>query len=99
MEIAAIIFLLGGFFFTFVAALGVIRLPDFYSRLHASGKCETLGMVLSFIGLAIYEGFTLTSMKLFFIVIFIFLANSTGIHILSRAAYRSGVKPWIRKGE
>ncbi|MBZ4686675.1 MAG: monovalent cation/proton antiporter, MnhG/PhaG subunit [Clostridiales bacterium] len=99
MAIVAIIFLLGGFFFTFVAALGVIRLPDFYSRLHASGKCETLGMVLSFLGLAIYEGFTLTALKLFFIVIFIFIANPTGTHILSRAAYRSGIKPWTRKGE
>ncbi|MFZ7104891.1 MAG: monovalent cation/H(+) antiporter subunit G [Peptococcaceae bacterium] len=99
MKIIAGIFLLFGFFFILVAALGVMRLPDFYSRLHASGKSETLGMLLSFIGLALYEGFTLTSIKLWFIVLFILIANPIGTHIICREAYRNGLKPWTRKGD
>ncbi|MBZ4654704.1 MAG: monovalent cation/proton antiporter, MnhG/PhaG subunit [Peptococcaceae bacterium] len=99
MKILAVLFLLAGFFFTAVAAIGVLRFPDFYTRLHASGKGDTLGIALSLIGLAIYEGFSLVSLKLMFIVIFIFLANPIGTHVLARAAFRSGVKPWTKKGE
>jgi len=99
VKFVALFFLLGGFFFTTVAAIGVIRFPDFYTRLHASGKGDTLGVAMSIIGLAIYNGFNLISLKLMFIVVFIFLANPIGTHVLSRAAYRSGIKPWVRKGE
>ncbi len=99
MKILGLILLFLGFFFILIAAIGVLRLPDFYTRLHASGKSETLGMLLSFLGLALYEGFSLTSVKLIFIVVFILLANPTGTHVISRAAYRAGLKPWMRKGE
>jgi len=98
VKILASIFLLTGFFFILVAAIGVLRLPDFYTRLHASGKSETLGMILCFTGLALYEGFTLTSAKHLIIIFFILLANPIGTHVISRAAYRSGLKPWTRKG-
>lgn len=99
MKILASLFLISGFFFILVAAIGVIRLPDFYTRLHASGKSETLGMILCFTGLAIYEGFNLTSAKHLIIVIFILLANPIGTHIICREAYRSNLKPWTRKEE
>jgi len=99
MKILGLILVFLGFFFILIAAVGVLRLPDFYTRLHASGKSETLGMLLSFLGLALYEGFSLTSVKLIFIVVFILLANPTGTHVISRAAYRAGLKPWMRKGE
>lgn len=99
MKIVAVLFLLGGFFFTAVAAIGVIRLPDFYTRLHASGKGDTLGIGLALIGLAFYHGYNLTSLKLLFIVVFIFLANPIGTHVLCKAAYRCGLKPWTQKEE
>ncbi|MDD4146671.1 MAG: monovalent cation/H(+) antiporter subunit G, partial [Clostridia bacterium] len=57
MKTLALIFLLSGFFFITVAALGVIRFPDFYTRLHAAGKGDTLGIALFVIGLAIHNGF------------------------------------------
>jgi len=97
MKILAVLFLLAGFFFTAVAAIGVLRLPDFYTRLHASGKADTLGISLSLLGLAVYEGFSLVSVKIILIAVFIFLANPTGTHVLAKAAYRSGVKPWTKK--
>ncbi|KJS85506.1 MAG: cation:proton antiporter [Peptococcaceae bacterium BICA1-8] len=99
MKIIASIFLLVGFFFILIAAIGVMRLPDFYTRLHASGKSETLGIILCFTGLAIYEGFNLTSVKHLMIIAFILLANPIGTHIICREAYRSGLKPWTREGD
>ena len=99
MKIIAILFLLTGFFFVVVAAVGVLRLPDFYSRMHAAGKSETLGMILCFSGLALYEGFNVTSIKFLIIAFFILFANPIGTHIISREAYRSGLKPWTRKGD
>lgn len=99
MKLVAVLFLMAGFFFTLVAAIGVVRLPDFYTRLHAAGKGDTLGLALSLVGLAIYQGFSLTSMKLIMIVILVFIANPIGTHVLCRAAYKSGVKPWTREGD
>ena len=72
----------------------MLRLPDFYCRLHASGNSETLGVMLSFMGLVIYEGLTLTSLKMIMIFLLIFLGNPIGTHILSKAAYKSGHHVW-----
>ena len=99
MKALAFIFLLSGFFFITVTALGLIRFPDFYTRLHAAGKGDTLGIALFIIGLAIYNGLNLVSLKLLLIVLFVFLANPIGCHVLSRAAFKSGLKPWTREEE
>jgi len=85
---------LGGLFFFFTGTLGLLRLPDFYARLHATGKADTLGAVWSLMGLAIYHGFSLTSAKIVFIGVFMFLAQPTATHAISRAAFRCGVQPW-----
>ena len=93
-EFIAGLFLAGGAFFLLASAIGMLRLPDFYCRLHASGNSETLGVMLSFMGLVIYEGLTLTSLKMIMIFLLIFLGNPIGTHILSRAAYKSGHHVW-----
>lgn len=97
MKALAVVFLLGGFFFTAVAAIGVIRFPDFYTRLHAAGKGDTLGIALSILGLAVWHGFNLVSLKMCLIVLFIFFANPIGTHVLCRAAYKTGIRPWTGK--
>lgn len=94
----AAFFIVFGFLFVCVAAIGVLRLPDFYTRMHASGKSETLGMMLSLFGLAIYHGFNLVSLKILLISLFILLANPIGSHAITRAAFYSGLKPW-KKGD
>lgn len=93
-EFIAGLFLAGGAFFLLASAIGMLRLPDFYCRLHASGNSETLGVMLSFMGLVIYEGLTLTSLKMIMIFLLIFLGNPIGPHILSKAAYKSGHHVW-----
>lgn len=96
-EFIAALFMLGGAIFFIASAIGMMRLPDFYTRIHASGNSETLGCMLSFIGLMIYEGATLTSLKIALVFIIVFLANPIGSHILSKAAYKSGHKVWTLK--
>lgn len=93
-EFIAGLFLAGGAFFLLASAIGMLRLPDFFCRLHASGNSETLGVMLSFMGLVIYEGLTLTSLKMIMIFLLIFLGNPIGTHILSKAAYKSGHHVW-----
>ena len=94
-DIFATVFLLSGFFFFTTATLGLIRLPDFYARLHATGKGDTLAALWSLAGLAVYNGFTLTSAKIVFIAVFLFLAQPTATHAISRVAFRCKVQPWI----
>jgi multicomponent Na+:H+ antiporter subunit G len=100
----AIFLLLGLLFFT-GGTIGLLRLPDFFCRMHATGKGDTLAVLLSLIGLAIYNAFSggfstasiLVSVKIVFIAIFWFLAGPTATHAISRAAFRCGVKPWTLK--
>ena len=93
-EFIAGLFLAGGAFFLLASAIGMLRLPDFYCRLHASGNSETMAVMLSLMGLVIYEGLTLTSLKMIMIFLLIFLGNPIGTHILSKAAYKSGHHVW-----
>ncbi len=92
------VFLAIGCFFVVVASIGVVRFPDFYSRMHPAGKADTLGQMMILVGLMVYEGFTLTSVKLLFIILFIFIANPTATHAIANAAYTAGIKPW-EKGD
>jgi multicomponent Na+:H+ antiporter subunit G len=92
-----------GCFLMLVAALGLVRFPDFYSRMHPAGKGDTLGQGLVLAGLivaAIATGETwVVWMKLVLIILFIFVANPTATHALARAAWITGVKPWIPEPE
>ncbi len=93
------IFLAGGVFFLLVGSIGLLRLPDFYTRLHATGKCDTLGVGLIILGLLIYHLFyysqyPLVPVRLVFLIFFIFIANPTATHAILKAAYRTGLKPW-----
>ena len=78
----------------FVSALGVIRLPDFYTRLHASSIGETFGLVLAGVGMVIHQGINLTSAKILLIIVALFLVNPIGTHLIGKAAIRAGEEPW-----
>jgi len=106
MSIVAILFMLAGAFFFTMGVIGFLRFPDFYSRMHATGKGDTLGAVLMLTGLALYNlhsgfllGNILVSIKLMFIAVFWFLANPTATHALLRAAFDSGLVPWTKDGK
>jgi multicomponent Na+:H+ antiporter subunit G len=76
-----------------------VRLPDFYTRLHAVSKAETLGVVLTVSALVLAAGPSLLAAKLALVAVFLFLANPTSTHALARAALRTGLRPWGRDTE
>ncbi len=96
--VLSVICILGGIFFFTTATIGLLRFPDFFARLHATGKGDTLAVLLCLIGLAVYEGISLTGLKIVFIAVFMALAQPTATHAISRAALRRGIQPWT-KGE
>ena len=98
-QVIAIILISLGFFLITVAVIGVLRFPDFYTRIHASAKIDSLGVALTLVGLAVYIGLSLASVKIIFIAVFIMLTNPISTHLLAKAAYHSGVGVWKRKEE
>jgi multicomponent Na+:H+ antiporter subunit G len=93
LEILAALLVVVGTFFGFVATVGIIRLPDLYSRLHAASKSDTLGSVLSLAGLALVLGLRTESLKLVFLLVFLFLTSPTAAHAIARAAKEQDVEP------
>jgi multicomponent Na+:H+ antiporter subunit G len=91
--ILANVLLILGLFFILAGVLGVLRLPDFYTRLHAMGKCDTLGVTFVLLALAIYAGVSLVTVKVLLLLVFIALANPVATHALGRAAMKSGLAP------
>lgn len=84
-----IVLLIGGSFFFLVGTIGLIRLPDAFTRMHATTKCDTLGAGMILVSLMIYQGFHMISLKLFIVLLFIWLTNPTAAHIIAKAAYNS----------
>jgi multicomponent Na+:H+ antiporter subunit G len=87
IHLIAGLFLLGGSFFFLVGVLGLLRMPDIFSRIHTTTKGDTLGIGMILIGLMILSGFTLTSLKLLIILILVWLTTPTSAHLIAKAAY------------
>jgi multicomponent Na+:H+ antiporter subunit G len=105
MTPAAVVLISIGAFFMFTGTIGFLRFPDFYTRMHSTGKSDTLGIVLAFTGLALYNldhGLTLSSflvsLKIMFIAIFWFIGSPTVTHAITRAAFKSKIEPWTKDG-
>lgn len=91
-----------GAFFGGVAAVGIVRLPDIYTRAHAASKSDTLGAVLALAAVALAIQTNLSTVKAVFLLVFMFLTNPTAAHAIARAAQDQGVRPWTvddREGE
>ena len=93
--LASIICIAGGLFFVLAGAFGVLRLPDFFTRLHAAGMTDTLGAELIILGLMIQSGFTQMSLKLVLVGLFLLLTSPTATHAVASAAHQAGLKPLL----
>ena len=91
--------MLGGGFFLFVGALGMVRLPDFWSRLHAASIIDSAGMGLILVGLALQGGLTLATAKLLLILLFLAVTGPTAAHAVANAAFVSGSRPLDMVGD
>ena len=98
----SVVFILAGCFFFATSTIGLLRFPDLYARMHATGKGDTLAVLLLLVGFSIYHvahhGAILDSIRLLVVAVFMFLASPTACHAICRAAFRCGVKPWTREG-
>ena len=92
------VLLMAGSFFVLTGALGLLRLPDVYARMHAAGITDTLGAGLFLGGLAIQGGLGLVTVKLALILVFILFTSPTSTYALANAAFSSGVKPVGKDG-
>jgi len=87
------ILLLSGSFFMVVAGVGVLRMPDVFTRLHAAGIKDTLGAGLTLVGLMLYGGLSLVTVKLLLIWLFLWFTSPVASHSVARAAILGGVRP------
>ena len=91
--------LMAGSFFVLTGAVGLLRLPDVYARMHAAGITDTLGAGLFLGGLMIQGGWTLVTVKLAMILVFTLFTSPTATYALANAAYSGGVGPVGKDGE
>ena len=87
--------LTAGGVFCVISAVGLIRMPNFYTRMHAASVTDTLGAGLILLGLILQAGFTLVSAKLLVIGVLLFFTSPTATHALARAAFVRGVVPTL----
>ena len=80
-----------------IGAIGMIRLPDVFQRMHAAGIIDTLGVGLILVGLILQAGWSAVTIKLVLILVFIFFTTPTATHALAQAALNGGVKPLLGK--
>ena len=85
--------------FVLIGGIGVLRLPNFYTRLHASSLTETMAALLIFLGLMLQSGLTLATLKLLAILAFLLLTAPTASYALANAALQSGVRPEAKQQE
>lgn len=79
-----------------IGGLGILRLPDVFARMHGAGMIDTLGLGGILAGLMIQAGFTLITVKLVMIVVFVFFTSPMTTHALARACLHGGVRPAAR---
>jgi len=104
MNILVAFLLIFGLIFFTGGSIGILRLPDFYSRLHPAGKLDTAGqfVAMSAIALFLLQDFNLqnflTATKIVLIVIFVYITSPTATHAIVDAGVRAGLSPWTKEG-
>ncbi|MGH8563355.1 MAG: monovalent cation/H(+) antiporter subunit G [Gammaproteobacteria bacterium] len=96
MSLIGIAFMIIGLFFLVVAAIGMVRLPDVFTRSHAVGLTDSVGALFLLTGLALYQGLGGNMVRVLLVLALMYLLNPVITHATVRAALRSGLKPWSK---
>jgi|TARA_B100001079_G_scaffold204885_1_gene178614 multicomponent Na+:H+ antiporter subunit G len=96
ISLVSSLFITTGALSILVGLLGVYRMPDFYTRLHAASIIDTLGAMLILFGLILYYGLNIVSLKLLLILIFILITTPTAAHALAKSALHGNLKPILK---
>jgi len=92
-EAIGVVIIAVGLLFDFFGCVGLVRLPDIYTRLQAATKCVTLGTCFVLLGVLVYDGVTATGVKALLCAAFVLATSPTAAHAIARGAYRAGVEP------
>jgi multicomponent Na+:H+ antiporter subunit G len=95
LDLLSWILLVGGSVFAVIGGIGLVRLPDFFSRTHAGGVTDTMGAGMILAGLVLQAGLTLVGWKLLLIGVLIFITSPTSVHALAQSALAHGVRPLL----
>lgn len=93
-NLLAALFVILGSLFALVASVGILRLPDFYTRVHAASKAGTVGSALALVALAIVSVQTAEVLRAIAAIVFFFLTAPIAAHLLGKAAYTAGYRMW-----
>ena len=91
-------FIVAGSVFVLIGGIGLLRLPDFYTRIHAAGITDTMGAWLILFGLMFSAGWTLVTVKLFMLLFFLAATSPLSSHALAKAAFLRGLEPMLGRG-
>ncbi len=93
IHIVSGVLIVSGAFFVLVGAIGLVRMPDVFTRMHATSVTETAGAGLLLVGLMLQAGFSLLTLKLLFVLAIFFLTAPVATHALAQAALTYGIEP------
>jgi len=93
IDILSWILLTVGGAFIFIGGLGALRLPNFYTRMHAASLTDSMGSILILLGIMLQAGWSLAAFKLLAILVFLLLTGPTASYALANSALLSGLKP------
>lgn len=93
IDILSWVCLVSGGLFVIIGSLGMLRFPDFWSRLHAASVTDSAGMILLILGMCLQSGLNLVTVKLIIIGIFLFITGPTATHAVANAAWVSNLRP------
>ncbi len=98
VDVISAVCLLVGAGFAVVGGIGIVRLPDLFTRMHGAGITDTMGAGLILIGLMFHAGLSLVTVKLAIILVYLMITSPTATHALAKAAITAGIKPWRADG-
>jgi multicomponent Na+:H+ antiporter subunit G len=100
LDVLSFVLLVGGGAFVLIGGIGLLRMPDLYTRMHAASLTDTMGTLLVLAGVMVQSGLSLATIKLAAIAVFLLLTSPTATYALSNAALMSGVRPnarWLER--
>ncbi len=95
INVLAYFFVIGGAVAIVIGLIGVYRMPDFFTRLHAASIVDTLGTIFIIFGLLLYSGINLVSAKLILIMLFVLITTPAAAHALAKSALHGNLRPML----
>ena len=99
LDMLSVLLLFFGVLFILVGSIGLLRMPDVFTRMHAAGITDTIGAAAIILGLMLVAGWTIVLIKLLIVLLFLMLLHPTACHALARAAVHGIRSPWQGESE